>query len=260
METNKNNYILIALLIFFILLSLALGGYIFYNKFYQKENNNPTELQPENKEEIKKDDDTIKKLDSNKELVYTIKDFEYVKMPFINIDSTYVSLVNEEIKKLYDEAVNNTTNTYGESTNLIYMDYEKYSNDDLLSINLKYGYGANSPTVYNNYTYNIDLKTGNKLSFEELYKKIGFTKDNIEEKIHNAITNKIETTIDSYNNYSYPDNKNLETTTAENYEEFDRLLSNNYLNYYIDKNGKLNIIMALIIPGVEEENTTIEIN
>ena len=123
METNKNNHWLIVFLIFFIILSLALGGYIFYDKFYQKENTNPAESQPieEPKEEL------VKKINSSK---YWIYDADYekavladsymvgswpqyvenIKVPYINISSTYASKANQEIKNVFDIAID----TYNE--------------------------------------------------------------------------------------------------------------------------------------------------
>ena len=262
METSKNNHGLIAFLIFFILLSLVLGGYIFYDKFYKKENANPTESQPIENEETK--EELVNKINPSK---YWIYDADYekdvlaesylinepiyaddIKVPFINIDSNYASKANQEIKKVFDKAIDAYNEGVQNELTWVDIDYQKYIDIDMVSTALWYSIKATGVVNPNYFTYNIDLKTGEEMSFEEVYQKCGFTKDNINEMVKSSITKALKDKFKNNIDDSYPEGTNFDTYNNESIENYLDSIENNTLQYFIDENGVLSIIVRLSIP------------
>ena len=262
METSKNNHGLIVFLIFFILLSLALGCYIFYDKFYQKENTNPTESQFIEKEETK--DELVKKINSSK---YWIYDADYeknvlayfylingpiyaedIKVPFINIDSNYASKANKEIKNVFDIAIDAYNEGVQNELTHVDIDYQKYIDNDMVSTALWYSIIETAVVNPNYYTYNIDLKTGKEMSFEEVYQKCGFTKDNIVDKVKSSITKALKDKFKNNIDDIYPEGTNFDTYNNESIENYLDSLENDTIQYFIDENGALSVIVRLSIP------------
>ena len=262
MKTKKNNYGLIAFLIFFILLSLALGGYIFYDKFYQKENANPTESQPIENEENK--EKLVNKINPSKYWIYdadyekdVLADFylingpiyaDDIKVPFINIDSNYASKANQEIKKVFDKAIDAYNEGVQNELTWVDIDYQKYIDIDMVSTALWYSIKATAVVNPNYYTYNIDLKTGKEMSFEDVYQKCGFTKNNINDKVKENITSIIKDRLKNFTDDNYPEGTNFDTYNNESIENYLDSIENNTLQYFIDENGVLSIIVRLSIP------------
>ncbi len=262
MKTSKNNHGLIVFLIFFILLSLALGGYIFYDKFYKKENANPTESQPIENEENKQE--LVNKINSSKYWIYdadyekdVLADFylinepiyaEDIKVPFINIDSNYASKANQEIKKVFDIAIDAYNEGVQNELTWVDIDYQKYIDTDMVSTALWYSIKATAVVNPNYYTYNIDLKTGKEMSFEDVYQKCGFTKNNINDKVKENITSIIKDRLKNFTDDNYPEGTNFDTYNNESIENYLDSIENNTLQYFIDENGVLSIIVRLSIP------------
>ena len=260
METSKNNHVLIMFLMFFILLSLTLGGYIFYDKFVPKENAKPNEEQPieEPKEEL------VNKINNSKYWIYdadyekdVLADFyiinepiyaEDIKVPFINIDSNYASLANQEIKKVFDIAIDAYNEGVQNELTHVDIDYQKYIDNDMVSTALWYSIKETAVVNPNYYTYNIDLKTGKEMSFEEVYQKCGFTKDNIDDKVKENITSMMKDRLKNFIDEYYPQGTNFDTYNNESIENYLTSIKNNTLQYFIDENGILSIIVKLSIP------------
>ena len=262
-ETSKNNHGIIVFLIFFILLSLALGGYIFYDKFYQKENANPTESQPIEKEEPK--EELVNKINNSKYWIYdadyekdVLSDFynvgsiykyvDDIKVPFINIDSSYAYKANQEIKKVFDKAIDAYNEGVQNELTWVDIDYQKYIDIDMVSTALWYSIKATGVVNPNYFTYNIDLKTGEEMSFDEVYQKCGFTKDNIDNKVKENITSIMKDRLKNFTDDNYPEGTNFDTYNNESIENYLDSIENNTLQYFIDENGILSIIVRLSIP------------
>lgn len=198
-EKNIGLYVLIAIL---CVLVLALGGYIVYDKIQNDKSSTTTTTDTTNSNT----NALVSKLDNTKDWVY---DAEYTKnvtvdscstsfetyyskdivVPYININSSYANNSNSDIKNVFDDAIKTYNN--GVSDKMTYVDecgYKKYINNDSLSVVLTYGVGATDVVHPKYYTYNIDLKTGNKLSYEEVYSIVGFNSSNINSKFESVIT------------------------------------------------------------------------
>lgn len=274
MEIQNNNKILT----FALMIIIAMIGF-FIGYTISKPNNDNTPINNTQENETK----TVSKKDSEKDWVY---DAEYEKnvsvtsyktyfgtyyvndiiVPYLNIDSEYANTSNNEIKTIFDEAID----TYNKGVNdeITYIDecnYKSYINNNNLSVLLTYGIGATSKVQPKYYTYNINLTTGNKLSYEEAYKFAGFTSDNIESKVENAITNimkeKLKGTKDptkeTGNGSYYPEGTNFDTYNTQSINNYKKTINDNTIKYFLDSNGKLNIIVTLVIPADAGEFDTI---
>ncbi len=274
MDNQKKNtglYVLIAIL---CVLVLALGGYIVYDK--TQNNKTTTTDTTNNASNSNNTNSLVSKLDDTKDWVY---DAEYTKnvtadsyltyfvetyyakdivVPYINVNSSYANTANSDIKKVFDDAIESYND--GVSDKMTYVDecgYKKYVTDNTLSVILTYGVGATDVVHPKYYTYNIDLKTGNQLSYEEVYNIAGLSSSNIDSKVENAITKKMQDELkdlkdpqkDTSAGGYYPDGTNFNTYNNESISNYKKSISNNTLKYFLSDNGKLNIVVKLSIPA-----------
>ena len=205
----------------------------------------------------------VSKIDNTKDWVY---DAEYTKnvtadsytaaggstfyakdivVPYININSSYAGKANTEIKKVFNSAI--STYNEGVSNKLDYVDecnYKKYNSNNNISVVLTFGVGATDVVHPQYYTYNINLKTGNELTYEEVYKIAGFSSNNIESKVETAITKFMKEKL----NFE-PDKNNFDTYNNETIANYKKSINDNTLKYFLDNNGKLNIIVTISIPA-----------
>ena len=269
--TNTKGKIIVYFIIATISIStVLLTGYIFYDKSRIKEGE--LESPPTAKKDEKKDNENnsedrndykskyVSKLDESKDWIY---DAEYTKrviseyystnygtfyakdiiVPFINIDSSDAKIANSEIETTFNNAVNkyNQGARYKEKVNYK-CSYEKYVDENILSTILEYGDDFAYPDDSQYFTYNIDLKTGNKLSYEEIYKIAEFESNNINTKVEEAITTKMKTILTT-DSRSFNDHVNKSIT---NYKI---AIEDNTLKYFLSEDKKLNIIVRLDVPS-----------
>lgn len=251
-----------------------MGGYIVYESFIKDNNKNNNNNNNNNngntiKEDIPKTDNTVSKINNDKEWIY---DAEYTKtvnassyktqsgtyyakdiiVPYINIKSDYATSANNEIKKVFDDAINKYNE--GIKDKLTYVDpcnYKKYITSNYASVILSYGVGATDVVHPKYYAYNIDLKIGNKLSYKEVYETLGFNSSNIDSKVETAITNTMK---EKLKNFSDDEIKEYNTKSINNYKNS---VNDNSLIYFISEDGKLNVVVKLIIPASTGEFDTI---
>lgn len=288
MDSQKKNtglYVLIAIL---CVLVLALGGYIVYDKTQNDKSSTTTTTDTTNNESNSNNTNSlVSKLDDTKDWVY---DAEYTKnvtadsystyyetyyakdivVPYINVNSSYANTANSDIKKVFDEAIKSYND--GVSDKMTYVDecgYKKYVTDNSLSVILTYGVGATDVVHPKYYTYNIDLKTGNQLSYGEVYNIAGLSSSNIDSKVENAITKIMQDKLknlkdpqkDTGDGSYYPDGTNFNTYNNESISNYKKSISNNTLKYFLSDNGKLNIVVKLSIPaGTGEFDTIITVD
>lgn len=280
MEKKKNNtilYVIIAILSIFI---IALNVYTLFITLQNNnrvttpnnsdvnnstsENQNSQNNNEFNNETSGNENKVISKLDNTKDWVY---DAEYKKnvnadsystnyntyyakdiiVPFINIKSSYATLSNNEIKSVFNDAIKAYND--GISDKLTYVDqcnYSKYVNNDILSILLTLGIGATDIVHPNYYIYNIDLKTGNKLSYKDVYSFAGFNSSDINTKVEKAITDVMK---EKLKDSEYPDGTNFDIFNNESITNYKNSVSNDTLKYFLSNKGELNIIIRLSIPA-----------
>lgn len=260
----KKNIIIIVLAV----IVLSIGGYLVYDKFINK--NEETTTSTKNSENDKLDeiqtDERVKKIDYSKEYVY---DAEYehnatsesystsentynvsdIVVPFININSTDANSANTMIKGMYNICISKFNE--GINDNITYVDkcnYESYINNDILSIVITYGFGGTDIVNYGYMTYNFDLTTGLKVSYEDLYKNAGLTSENINTKVNNAIDKYLENELSTLSPDNYEAGEDINTYKKYSYNYYNDLVNNKTLGYYLDSNLRLNIVTNVGMP------------
>lgn len=162
---NKN-IVIMSIFIFIIILGLISGIYFSYLK-----NNNEivsdTVSGDANDNTISREDEEkgIKKIDETKDIVYTAYKGEYkengyvYELPFINIDSEDVRLINNEIQSIIDWLKELLSEGF---IDIRSYKYEYYINNNVLSVVIfeDDDYGAEYGKIL---VYNIDIYTGKKL-------------------------------------------------------------------------------------------------
>ena len=179
---------------------------------------------------------------------YSLED---IKVPFINIDSEDANEANEELKKLFDQAVKLFEEELdGDQASYVLVSYEKVVNDEYLSVLVKTEVGGEEEipnSVY--YTYNFDMNTGNKLTYDEVYDIVGISEDEIEEKAEEAITEEFKYRFKGLAEGYESDLEEYSEKTVEDYKE---TVSDETIKYFIDEYEKLNIISNFKIPTGRE--------
>ena len=173
---------------------------------------------------------------------------EDLVMPYIMLESNDAQKANDEIKQLYDELakkVEDRLNTKEEEPDIDYIisKYETTMNDNVLSILITTEeWSGDSCCEY--YSYNFDINTGKRLLYKDLYEKVGFTNENIDSKVNNVLKNMFADVSDD--NFGEDDTR--EQYEKANYKNYQTVKANGKLVYFLDKNGKLNIIVATETP------------
>lgn len=240
------------------------------NENHNSQNNNES-----NNTSNENENNVISKLDNTKDWVY---DAEYKKnvnadsystsyntyyakdivVPFININSSYATISNNEIKNVFNDAIK--AYNKGIIDKMTYVDtcnYNKYINNDVLSVLLTFGIGATDIVHPNYYIYNIDLKTGEKLSYKDVYTVAGFYSNDINTKVEKAITDVMKEELndlkdpnkDTGDGRYYPEGTNFDTYNNESITNYKKSISDNTLKYFLSNDKKLNIIVRLSVPA-----------
>ena len=197
---------------------------------------------------------------------YTIYDVTYrardIIVPYINIKSEYANKANLEIKSVFDQAIE--TFNEGVDTEIWYVDecnYKKHQLNNIISVLLTYGHGGTSVIHPKYYAYNININDGSGVSYEELYTLFGYNSKSIEEKVVQKITSIMKEKTSDFQDDYYPDDTDFNTYNRESILNYKTSVSNNTLEYFINDNGKLAIVVTLSIPiDTGEFDTIIELN
>lgn len=269
-KEGKGKFILLVVLVFIV---ACLGTYILYDKVLNKDKNNDTEI-------IDKVDDnnnvnTNVKIDESKDFIY-VADYDYdvssetystnfktynvkdIRVPYININSTYASNANKEIENVFRKAIEAFKNGIKDkSTYVDECNYTYYLDNDVLSVNLWLGVGSTDVVVPDYYTFNFDLKTGNLLSFDEVYRMVGFDPISVNNKIEKTITDKMRETLGT----DYPSGTNFDTYNNQSLSNYRNSVSDNSINYFLDKNKNLNVVVKMVnLSSTGKTNEILTIN
>lgn len=175
---------------------------------------------------------------------YSLED---IKVPFINIDSEDASEANAELKKLFDQAVKLFEEELeGEQASYVLVSYEEVVNEEFLSVLVKTEVGEEEEIpncVY--YTYNFDMNTGKRLTYDDVYYIAGISEDEIESKAEEAITDAFRFRFKGLAEGYESDLEEYSEKTVEDYKE---TVTEETIKYFIDEDEKLNIISNFKIP------------
>ena len=183
---------------------------------------------------------------------YSIND---IVLPFININSEDAIKTNNEIQQIFEELALEFKGELEQEHPTYYSisNYNKYINGDILSVVIKLESGGTAPEVNRYFSYNFDLKTGQKLSYNDIYTKAGFDDSSIEIKVKNAIkNNEIFDFIEG--------DERFNTYTDKSIQKYKNAVEDESVGCFLDSEGKFNVIVVLVAPvGNEIFETVIPI-
>ncbi|HJJ03584.1 MAG: hypothetical protein V8R26_02895 [Clostridia bacterium] len=252
-------------IIFLLLISIIIMYYSNKNKNVLSENKN--NISNENvieKRSIKNDDSKELVYDAN----YAYKDFsdesyysenmerEYslkdINLPYININSEDANKANKEIEKLFEKLAEFFEQEYKDTKTWYNVaSYKTYTKGNLLSILITVESGGTDVEQYKYYTYNFNLSTLKMYSYEEIYKLAGFTSNNIDEKVEEAI--KKSERITEFK-------EDITTYIEKSIKNYTNSVKDQSIQYFIDENNELNVIVKIELPvGVREFDTIIKV-
>ena len=175
---------------------------------------------------------------------YFVKD---IIVPYININSDDAKKANEEIKKVFDDALD--CYKAGIEDKLTYVDecgYKSYARNGILSVILTFGHGATDVVYPDYYAYCFDLTTGNKLDYKKICDWAGVSEKSLYEKVEKAITERSKELIpegedfDKYNNLSL--------------DYYKKAVEEGKIQAFIGEGNTLNIITKMHFPAGREES------
>lgn len=177
---------------------------------------------------------------------YKSFDINDYKAPYININSSYAESVNNEIKKIYDEAVDVFNKGVENAASYIdTFEYKYYLVDNMLAVVLTTGYGATSVVFPDYYVYVINTSNGEKVELQEMLNFAKISENDFEEKAKSKI-------IDLYDSFYENIDKN-DSLYTENYEALKQETLETYGNdnnkkCFIDNNGNINLVVSTFFP------------
>ena len=193
----------------------------------------------------------VKKIDQSKELVYTVNSFKNnsisMKYPVINIDSSDVKQINKEIEERYGFklASGSSEEKYNSIMEQGFMEtevesYEYYVNGTVLSL---VPFIGGNDSIWAK-TYNVDLKSLNKISGEEILNINNLDKSDVikrsKEKAQKTFEQEMENDkkkMGSYYDEMFGDPNNKSKQINEWKANLDKSIEN--LNIFINKNGDI---------------------
>lgn len=178
---------------------------------------------------------------------YKISD---IKVPYININSEDAKQTNEEIEKTYKELIQEFEENANEDETMSYTvaSYKSYINKDILSVVIEVEKGGTYLPIYEYYTYNFNLKTLELCDYDEIFKVSGNTQSNIKEKLEKAIKE-----IEEVQGLE-EDMKKEPINTGIQY--YNKSVKDSSLQYYLDNNNKLNIVVEIEIQDLDPSEFT----
>lgn len=160
-----------------------------------------------------------------------------VQIPHINIDTSEVSNINNEIDKMFKVKAESIINEEEPTGNTVYnVKYKAYINNDILSLiiecTLKEKEAAQR-IIIKTYTYN--LKTEKRVTFDEIAKMKNITKKEVEDKIKQEIDSQIlmEQSL-----------KEAGYTVFNRYPDSEMYKYDNISSYFLDNENNLYVVFA----------------
>ena len=196
----------------------------------------------------------IKKADQSKELVYTVQSFKHdnlsMKYPAINIDSDDVKQINKEIEERYGFKLTSGSSEekYTSIMEQGFMEtevesYEYFVNGTILSL-VPFTGGNDSLWAK---TYNVDLKTLNKISGEDILKSNNLDKSEVlkrsKEEAQKVFEQEMEsdkTKMGSYYEEMFGGASNKSKQINEWKANLEKSIEN--LNVFLNSNGEICLV------------------
>ncbi len=236
MKENQNN-IVVFLLILLLLIVIGMSVFIVVDKLPKQNTNNvQNEDNGSNTDNVQNGNNvpsqkTILYKDSTKNLVYDIEKTAYneaqnfsikVKLPYVNIDSTYAEEINKAIINIELETYNTVS-------------YSSYLNDNILSIVIRMANRLAAIEEVYYLVYNIDIYTGERVSNAEILNYLNTTEEKVLKQLPEKYKNAFVSIWKDHLNEVYED-----YTKSDVYKE--TVSQNTYSAMFIGKNRSLKVI------------------
>lgn len=178
---------------------------------------------------------------------YSVKD---IVVPYINIDSADARKANEEIKTFaFDSAISTYKAGLKDKITYTKVGYKYTLKNDMLYVLVTRTTGGTDIPSAEYYTYCFNTKTGKSLTYVDVYKAAGFTSDNIDVNVSVAISKVVKEKLKDCTPSDYAEGENETTYINSAIISYQELKQYGTLDYYLDSNGKLNIVVELQLPA-----------
>ena len=195
-------------------------------------------------------------------------DLKTSRFPHVNIESNYGRKINVEVESLFnkyleaykdaikkvketeyiqdmEEKKQSRWNLYNGRVENNIVTYSAYKNDNILSIVIKEGPFVEVGDIYT--TYNIDLNTGLEVEFFDTYLSLYLDSEEIYNKACEQMEKVLKEEYTEY--YDYPNDeervKEYNDYVKENEDIIMESLFSDSTKFFIDGNGKLNVICTI---------------
>jgi len=189
-----------------------------------------------------------------------------LELPYFNIDSEAANLANEEIQKQFDNRINAQFPKWYDDNSIdrhaaleaSYSEYRSHVYENVLSVVVNFRLHGMYDCFFFSLTYNFDLNTGELLTYEEVYELLGFSSDNIDEKVRKAIESIYtdeEAVLRLVDDHIYRHLNEFLFYRIKEGTDFSQEIDNTYQSYlhnlsgyFIDENNNLNIVVEAWFP------------
>ena len=203
--------------------------------------------------------DDIKRFDNfgiEVEYSFGMQYLNKLKVPYININSSYAKVANATLEKLYldnaktfDLCAEEAKGTEPSCSQI--LTYKTYTYDNILSVVVIDGLQATSTIALNYHIYNFDLTTGDEIKYYDIMNKLNYNRADVEEQMKTLLKNKMDSlygkAIGDLSNACYG-KYNEETKESEKFncyekanELFIESVNKEEVLFFTDNDGKLNI-------------------
>ncbi len=168
--------------------------------------------------------------------------FSDIVAPWINMDSVDADYCNDEIYSVYQEMVSYYENEYYSEDPMFYdkLNYEYYADDDLVSVLMTVTGGGTAPENYTYYTFNLNLKTLEKMNLDEVL-TLETSVDSEDKLVEKALAEVQKEHGDVMSNVDY--DRTAENLRAE--------LNDGTLPFFVDESGTFCLIVHTFMGAVQ---------
>lgn len=174
-----------------------------------------------------------------------------LKVPYLNINSSYAKDANSEIEKLYMDYAKKfdscaTLGMDGDNSCSLILTYRTYEYNDILSVVVIYSEQYTSVWSLNYNVYNFDLKSGNEIKYSSMVDKLGYDNSTLLDKEKELLKNKMDETWGKYGDLSSDCNKDGNKNC---YDIANKLLEDSInddsILFFVNNSGNLSVLATL---------------
>ena len=300
-NANPNKKSKTGLIVLLVIIILGLGGYVVYDKVLSTGNQNKGNNSKNDKSNSIKIEDskeyvydaeykydnkyaeyergftdgseekrTIDLYGIPVEFTYNTQHLEDLKVPYININSYDAGNANGELKELYMKVAKNFDSCAFEAESdsapscSQILTYRTYQYNNILSVVVIDSIQATSKWVLNYNIYNFDLKTGDKIDYNEMLSKLGLNEETVLESLKQktksqmdeiqskwAITINLSEACNSQKDENGNSKYGTENCYEITYQLLQKSIDENKILFFVDNDGNLNVMAILYFDFVQ---------